>query len=321
MYRVRIRRHGVLVSRQFNNRDDAEAFAASTEGDLTGRAPAETTTLATLINRYRPLAPKSYGKECLDYWAAKIGHLRLGEITPAIVRAHRDELARTPAQNHNGKVNRNRSGTTVKKYLVVLGSLFQYAIRELNWVADNPVKSVKKPKAAGHRIRYLNDDERGRLLAEAKASEGKSLHAAVLLSLQTGLRQGELHSLLWEDVDLVARSALLRRTKNMSSRGIPLSAETVAAFDALPRDPSDLVFPSSQVKAFQSAVKRAGIKNFRWHDMRHDCGTRLAAAGVSARTIMELLGHRTISMATTYQHMSAATVRAEVLRVMGKGGE
>src|SRR5438046_1539566 len=91
-YRVRVRRLGLLVSRQFDKRDEAEAFAACCEADLTGRALAETTTLAALIDRYETVAPSSYGRECRAYWRKKIGHLRLGEVTPAIVRAHRDEL-------------------------------------------------------------------------------------------------------------------------------------------------------------------------------------------------------------------------------------
>lgn len=315
-FRVRIRRHGLLVSRQFDTRAEAEAFANATETDLEARAPAEVATLAVLIDRYRPTAPASYGNECLAYWRERLGHLRLTAVTPAIVRAHRDELARTPARSHNYKTTRTRSAATVRKYLTVLSAVYQHAIKELLWTVANPVKLVQKPKAAAHRIRHLADAERTALIASARASESVYLHAAVLLSLTTGMRKGELHGLLWSDVDVSAGHALLRRTKNGQMRGVPLTRNVIAALAALPRGEDPRVFPAEQTKAFLTALRRAGIKNFRWHDMRHDMGTRLAAHGMSTRLITEAMGHKTLHMALTYQNVTGATTRTEVLRVM-----
>jgi len=319
-YRVRIRRHGLLVSRQFASRAEAEAFARTIEGDLAGRGPAEATTLAALIDMYEPHRPASYGTECLAYWREKLGPKRLGEITSAMIRAHRDELARTPARSHNYKTARIRSAATTRKYLIVLGAVYQYATRELLWAIPNPVKLVPKPKANGHRIRSLTDDERTALLAAAKKSDSVYLYAAVLLSLTTGMRKGELHSLLWADVDLAAGTAVLRRTKNGETRGVALTANTIAALSTLPRGDDPRAFSAEQTKAFLTAVRRAGLANFRWHDMRHDMGTRLASRGVSTRLITEAMGQRTLTMALVYQNVSAAATRETVLRVMGDLG-
>src|SRR5262245_59759955 len=120
VYRVRVRQHGLCVSRQFRTRVEAELFAAHTESQFDERSQAELCTLARLIDMYGKTAPASYGRECLAYWREKIGHLRVGEVTPAILRAHRDELARTPARSHNYRTKRVRSPTTVRKYLITL---------------------------------------------------------------------------------------------------------------------------------------------------------------------------------------------------------
>lgn len=170
-YRVRVRRHGLGISRQFPTKGEAQAFAFATEEDFDGRAPAESSKLAMLIDKYREIAPSSYGRECLAHRRDKIGHLRAGEVTSAIIGAHRDELARTPAKSHNYKTARVRSPTTVRKYLIKLGAVFKFATRELDWSIDNPVKKVSKPEAAAHRVRFLSVEERANLLEAARRSD------------------------------------------------------------------------------------------------------------------------------------------------------
>jgi integrase len=318
VYCVRIRRAGYpLVSRTFPTLAEAERYAGSIEADLDGRGMPESATLADLLDCYAPHAPKSYGGECLRYWRQALGSLRVTAVTPNHIRAHRDRLAALPAQSHGHKTSKPRSPTTTRKYLVALGAAFRYAERELGWSIINPVRVVKLPTPATHRVRWLTDAERSALLAAAQESRSPALHPAVALSLSTGLRLGELHALRWPDVDLDAGSAILRQTENGDARCLPLTPSVCELLRALPRDErDDRVFPRLLVKAWRSAVQRARLHGLRWHDMRHDAGTRLTAAGTSTRVVMAILGHRQPRMALVYEHVSDPTAREALLKVM-----
>jgi len=141
----------------------------------------------------------------------------------------------------------------------------------------------------------------------------------------TGLRQGELLALRWRDVDWPAGRVRVRRSlvrgefgtpkSRRASRSVPLADALAAALDAHQRAsayPSDdhLVFAhphlgrpidrSKLLKRYKAAVRRAGIRDVRFHDLRHTFGTRMAAAGVPMRTLQEWMGHRDFKTTLIY---------------------
>jgi len=253
VYRVRVRRLGICISRTFPTKAEAGDYAGRMERDLLGRTPAEIETLAGLIDRYVEISPVT-GRERLRYWSEKIGHLRLAEVTPAVVRAHRDSLSKEyTCGGYNHRTTKLRTPATIRKYLHALSAAFRFAISELNWPLDNPVAKVSKPRSAGHRVRFLSEQERAALIAAARESPSETLYAAVLISLTTGLRRGELHALEWSDIDLQYGHALIRRSKNGTARGVPLTGQAIAALSALPRK-EGRVFAIDLSKAFRSAI-------------------------------------------------------------------
>ncbi len=138
----------------------------------------------------------------------------------------------------------------------------------------------------------------------------------VLLSINTGLRRGELFYLTWEMVSLPKASLILsgKITKNKNSRFIPLNNEAYQILDHLQKKAhtiDGLVFSSKNNQPFNhvkrswgSLLKKANITHFRWHDLRHHFASKLVMAGVDLNTIRELLGHSDISMTLRYAHLA-----------------
>lgn len=153
------------------------------------------------------------------------------------------------------------------------------------------------------------------------------LKPMVLLSMNTGMRRGELFQLTWQCVDLInAQIKVMGKTaKKLKSRYIPLNRE---AFDVLQswraqQDKHDgLVFqgkdgnPFNNVKkAWAGLLKQAQIAAFRWHDLRHHFASKLVMAGVDLNTVRELLGHSDIKMTLRYAHLAPEHKAAAVARL------
>lgn len=180
---------------------------------------------------------------------------------------------------------------------------------------SNPLLKVTKPKEPRGRVRWLSDDERGRLVAACQKSESSDLYCAMIVALSTGGRRNEI-GVRWPDVDFTRRSITLFETKNDEIRSLPLvghAFDLMLARSKVRRIDTDMVFPSYKAgqpidlrKSFETALKRAGVKNFRWHDLRHTTASYLAMNGASLAEIAEVLGHKTLAMVKRYAHLSQA---------------
>ena len=155
------------------------------------------------------------------------------------------------------------------------------------------------------------------------------LHPMVLLSLNTGLRRNELFQLRWSDLDSSYASLCVRGaySKSGKTRFVPLNNDAKAVlkrWKASYDNNDELVFPSKDGKPFDNVNKAwsgllqlAGIKRFRWHDMRHHFASRLVMAGVDLNTVRELLGHSTLNMTLRYAHLAPEHKVDAVNRICG----
>jgi integrase len=235
-----------------------------------------------------------------------------------------------------GGTSRRRCGTvsatTVNKELSFLRAVFNdylAAQEEANPTAAVPANPVRKRLFLDepvHRTRYLSDAEQ----AELEATLGPVEWTKVLVALCTGLDRGPQFTLRWDVVDLHARMIQTTRHKggNRGGRGAilvtsPINDELLAALRALPsRLTSPWVFPNAAGtgplaadtwirRVFKPALRAAGIRDFRWKDLRHTYATRLNARnGVGMKTIATLLGHTTTRMTERYTHASADLLSA-----------
>jgi len=222
-------------------------------------------------------------------------------------------------------------------YLGVLHSVFDFALRR-KWVTSNPCKLVDKPRTmdADPDVRYLDAEELAVLLAAVPDDDlGRVERVMYLAAAMTGMRQGELLALRWQDVDWVAQRIRVRRNyvrgeygtpkSKRSSRAVPLADVLGGELDLLHQRSaynadSDLVFAhphtgkpidrSKLLKRFKAALRRAEVKEARFHDLRHTFGTRMAAAGVPMRTLQEWLGHRDFKTTMIYADYQPAEAEA-----------
>lgn len=316
-WRVRICVHGYgIICKSFPTKLEAQRWASFTEAAARGRtlAVSREATLADLIDEYSPKAKKSTNA-LLRHWRSALGSLRLRDVTPALIAKHRDLLLGAPTHSFRQKTVKPRSPSTVLHYLAALSSAFRFGIRELHWCESNPVSNVSKPAPSRWRTRFLSDEERSNLLEKCKYHP--HLYAAVLLSVTTGIRAGELYRLTWKDIDENDRWAILPITKNGDARGVPLTHQALVALRALPKV-EERIFPSDLTKSWRGAMKRAALENFRWHDLRHSAASHMAKSGTNSVEIATLLGHRTLGMVRRYAHLTNHHTRMLVDRVMGE---
>jgi integrase len=190
---------------------------------------------------------------------------------------------------------------------------------------ENPFNKIKKFSETRGRVRFLSDDERKNLLKACQEASYKPLYLIVVLALSTGARKGEIMKLKWQDIDFERRQIVLHETKNKERRVIPLTGhayELMKEHAKVKRSDTELVFPSSKgdkpyeiKKPWLKAIKEAGIKDFRFHDLRHSAASYLAMNGASLAEIAEVLGHKTLQMVKRYAHLSEAHTSAVVSRM------
>ena len=343
-YQVKIRIKGAPAqSVTFERLTDAKRWATQTEAAIReGRHFATTEakrhTAGDLLTWYaREVLPTKKAKtqepqrQQLAWWKARIGDKALADCTPALLAECRDELAREPTPRGEG-----RSPATVNRYLAVLSHAFTLAVKEKGWIDTNPLMRVTKPKEPRGRVRYLSDEECGRLLSACRESATPELYPAVVLALSTGARQGEVMGLRWGQVDFARRAAVLHDTKNGERRVLALTGHALNLLrerSKVRRLDTDLVFPGRVHPSrpldlrtpWETALKRAEIADFRFHDLRHSAASYLAMNGASLAEIAAILGHKTLAMVKRYAHLSedhtAAVVERMNARLFGEGGK
>lgn len=326
--------------------------SAIREGRYFKSAEARRHTLGGLVDRYvenvlprKSEVQRGRQKQQLLWWKKKLGDFTLVDVTPARISETRDELYNTrvsgTASDVDGEddrkvdddekagygkkagdsknVNEERKGkqrspASVNRYLAALSHAFTVAVREWEWVDDNPVKKVGRLKEPRGRVRFLTNNERKNLLEACEENKERLLYPIVVLALSTGARQGEILGLRWSDVDLERGFIRFEQTKNDERRSVPLAGlafKQVEKLSRVRRIDTDLVFAGSDgdrpvfVRGpWNAAVKEAKIEDFRFHDLRHSAASYLAMNGATLAEIAEVLGHKTLQMVKRYAHLS-----------------
>jgi len=304
------------------------------EGRYFKTAEAKKHTLADLIERYlrevEKKNPKRFVdvKKLLNWWEKEIGAYLLSDLTRALIIEKRDKLLTSTGRTSRGCHAKLRGPATVNRYMLALSHALTIAATEWEWIHENPMRKISNLSEPRGRVRFLNDEERRRLLETCKASTNPHLHTLVVLALSTGARQGELLNLRWCDVDWERRVITLHHTKNKERRLLPLmhyALELMEEHYKMRSPASDLVFPSpsrpdkswDSRTSWLTALQKANIQDFRFHDLRHSCASYLAMNGASLAEIAEVLGHKTLQMVKRYAHLSEAHT-AKVVQSMNE---
>ena len=308
-FQAQVRRDGITpVSKTFTHKKDAVVWVRGLEaridaGETNVSAP-KATTLAHLLSRYSK------------------------EVTPAkkgcdpeqrrLSRLLRDPISETPLSKLSSaklaefRDRRVHDGVRAAQYDLIL---IKHCIKiaRLEWgvpMPSNPVDAVRIPNGIKRRERRLRDGEYDALKDAAKSCKNTLIWPMVDFAIQTGMRRSEILSLRWENLSDQRRVATLPDTKNGSKRDVPLTLKAAQVIANLPAH-AENIFPTSDYAvrhAWDRLVKRAGIEDLRFHDLRHEAVSRFFEMGLSVPEVALISGHKDYRMLARYTHMTAENV-------------
>jgi integrase len=310
VWQARVRRYGYPDEvKSFPTKVDAETWARTIEGEMdrgpfVSRWEAERTTFGDVIQRYiNSVTPTKRGckEETIRLMAIlrhRITRLSMANLTPQILAEFRDERLLVCKAN------------TVNRDLVVLSSIINHAKREWGINIQNPVSMIRKPTIPLGRDRVLSQQEEMALL-EVLAPIGRRnpiMQDLVIVAIETAMRRGELLGMRWQHINFEQRTVFLPLTKNGQSRYVPLSSRAVAILQAM-KHTSQVVFPitiGALEANFYKAVRRAGLQDVRFHDLRHTAASRMASKLPNVIELAAVTGHTSLQMLKRYYHPKAS---------------
>jgi site-specific recombinase XerD len=238
------------------------------------------------------------------------GEMNLSEITPSVIQEY--------------KAKRKAEGlkpATLNREIATMKKAFSLAV-EWEWLKHNPIAKVSLEKENNARTRWLTYGEESELLPVCP----EWLKEIVVFALNTGMRSGEILSLEWRGVDFNRKTITIFQSKNNEPRTIPMTEivfEMLQGKSKVKSIRTNLVFYNTRTHegfstpsvghAFQKAVKKSGIEDIRFHDLRHTVGSRLVQAGVNLYSVKLLFGHKDWKMTERYSHHSIESLKKALL--------
>ena len=342
-YTVSIRIAGYPpVTRTFERKTDAKQWASKTETEIREninfpKRKAQKYTVADIIDKFienelpkKKEKTKSEFIRELNWYKKEIGHYYLSSLTTETLVNCREKLAKRhkeiPIRNKNAKnleprlSEKTLTSASINKYMTYMRSVFSYCVNDLDILDFNPMAKVKKLSEKNKRTRCLELKEIAKLLNACKNADYE-LYLCVLIALLADARKGEIIHLTWGTIDLESDIHMFYflDTKNGTDRGTPMHDflyTALVAFKARHKVRSlnnDYIFktidgkPKESLigKLFPKIVKQCGIKDFRFHDLRHTGASWQAKMGISQPITQEILGHKSPAMTDRYTHLRA----------------
>jgi len=309
-YQVTVRRKGYPKQcKTFESEREAKAWASVIESEMvrgvfTDRSELDGTTLGELLSRYEEEVT-----HCKIGARQELSRIKCWKAHPLALRPLAALRAVDFSQYRDVRL-KQVGPNTVRLELALISAIFNHARKDWSMAVENPIKGIRAPKIPGGRERRLVGDEEDRLLttaSEARANP-KQLKAAIQLAIETGLREGRLAALRWEQIDL-REGVVWVMTKDEEHKQrlvpVPLTEKAVDVLRELPRDISGFVFgrafrtEQALGSAFRRARDRAGLSNLRFHDLRHEAASRMAPLMPMA-TLAKVMTWKTLQMAMRY---------------------
>jgi len=296
---------GIRKAKTFDTKGQASAWATHTEAEiLSGSYHTGGTdkTFLDAIDRYRnDVTPTKKSAKSEQYHLnvlsrADFSDKRLVDVRSEDVVKFRDDKLKTL-----------KTGS-VRRYVSLLSSIFEYSIKEWGWATENPCSQIKKPSGSKSRDRIFTDAEVESLLRAMNygdmATEIQTTIGDVFLfALETGMRAGEIVRLEWPMIN--GRVASLRDTKNGDKRDVPLSTGALTILER--RRSFDKPFnikTTTLATLFCGYTEKAGIEGVTFHDTRHTAITRMARK-LSPFELARMVGHRNLSQTLSYFNETA----------------
>ena len=231
-----------------------------------------------------------------------ISNLPLIQISRSDISQYRDKRLR--------EVRRN----TLVRDFGLIRTVVSTAINDWGIKVHNPFQSFSVRREPDQRNRRISGEELERLMAAYCGN--RYLKPSITLALETSMRLGELLQLKWDKIDIKRGLAELPRTKNGHGRVVPLTRTALETLEELKGDSIYVlpVKPDTLKQSWRRLVKRTGINDLRFHDLRHEAISRLLEVGLTIPEVASVSGHRTASMLARYAHPDPIKVREKMLK-------
>lgn len=321
-WRAQIRRLGFAQQHKtFDTHAEAEAWARAVESEMdrgifSSRVEAERTTLAKALERYKTdicsrKAHPAQEYQRISHWLRQpLAHRYLANLRGADFAQYRD-IRRADGRAEN----------TIRLELALVAHLFEIARKE--WGMENlsnPLDNIRKPSGSRERDRRLKEGEYDRISQALEVTANPCARQAFDLAIETSLRQGMLVQLQWEWVDLakqtVAIPSSFRRHGNKGVPAVlPLSLRAVAVLKSLPPATGGPILPTTANAlrcVWKRTLKELGIKDLRWHDLRHEAASRFFEKGLHPLEVASITGHKSLTMLRRYTHLQPEALAAKL---------
>lgn len=305
-----VRTKGIYKSKTFATKQEAQGWALKLEQQI-GKNPSMNMgrTLREAMQRYaKEVSPTRKGGRWEIIRLNKIERDKIADIGLT-------DLKREDMQAWIGR--QTTLPSSINRDLHLISAVLKEARVQWNWMAENPLLDLKRPKDPPPRDRVLLQEEIARILLALEyeaAGEIRTIRqqiaAAFLIAIETAMRQGEIWGLEWERIFLDKKYVTLSETKNGTRRNVALSAAAIELFQKLNPQPAGKVFKVSQASAgviFRRAVQLAGITNLTFHDTRHTAITNLARK-LDVLDLARMVGHKDLRSLMIYYNASAEEI-------------
>ena len=306
-----VRRSTETTNKELAGKIHAKVITQVTEGKWFERAIGADKTFREMAEKYEQerfselaCGSRRGVKGYLDGLVRYFGDYRITEISPRLISEFKQM-----------RKSKGKKPATINRQLTVMRRIYNIAVREWEWTDSNPLTRVPSERVNNARDRWLYLEEEQKLLEAIP----EWLREIVIFALNTGMRRGEILSLTHRGVNLKRRTIMVFQSKNGERRTIPLNKAAMAILRGRIRSvKTDHVFytmnhtphhPNNVGRDFKRYVETAGIKDFRFHDLRHTFATRLVQAGVDLYMVSKLLGHKDIRKTQRYSHHYPESLR------------
>ncbi len=308
-YQVQVRVKGHLpVSKSFTNMRDAQLWGKAKEIELekeclpnNDRHKLKNLTLADLVRRY--MSSVTCHKNAGDLEALVLKRFLQHPISSTLLT----QLTTQHFVQYRTERLKKVKPATLKRQLTPISNMFNVAKKEWGIPVSNPLDNLTINYTDQRRERRLKDGELEHLINVSNEHVRNPLIIPIVLfALETGMRRGEILSIEWRDIDWNTSTLTIPEAKNGYKRYIPLTPKAIEVLKLLGTQDTTqgpfLLTPNAFRKAWTRLIRKSGIEDLRFHDLRHEAISRFFEKGLNIAEVASISGHRDFKMLFRYTH-------------------
>ena len=302
------------LSKTFATKQLADAWVRQTEDNVRSAALTAVQSIVMSLQeactRYATtISTQHKGFQSEQYRLKQFGNSCLGST-------NLHDLNHGQIQAYFEQRSQHVSRSTLRREMLLLKRVLTTAMTEWHGnIAIHPMQQIKIPSENPHRVRRITDDEWNRILETARTQRNSLVADVIEFARETGMRRSEILVLESQQIDVEQQIAFLPDTKNGTHRSVALSQR--ATNIVVKRSTDGFLFPISATavqQAWQRILRKTGVTNLRFHDLRHEAISRFFEMGMTIAEVQSLSGHRDVRQLFNYTHMQASNIACKYFK-------